>query len=342
MKKSLSKMMEAIADLPSIEQRLSDKEGTTAKEKGLDELPTGPRTGMGVATYSTKLEARIAHLEAKLKDAAAMNAAVHIPTDVIEPNPWQPRQFFEKEPLDSLKASILAYGVLTPIAVRPHPEKEGLYQLIAGERRTRAAQQMGLKTIPAVVLPMSDQEMGAQALAENIVRENLTDYEIGMALARVKDMFPKKLDMAETFGISRSQLYRYLAYAHLPGYVLQILHGAPASVAANLAGDLHAFLKGDTTESQKPRVEEVLQRLVKGELEQSKVMAELKKPAPIVTEKAPAVPDKTKAVVTSGGKKIGVLQRDSSTYSLKLKRNALSADLEAQLQAFLQGLFTLT
>lgn len=349
MRKNINWMMEAIAGIPSVDEELAMKANNQLPP---DEPATpeqaAPRTGMGVATQAARLEAKIANLEASLKEALKERAAVYLEVASIEPNPWQPREFFVDEDLDLLKTSIKAYGVLSPVAVRCHPEKKGVYQLVAGERRTRAVTQLGLKTIPAVILTMTDQEMGAQALAENIVRADLTDYEIGMALSRVQTAFPSKIEMAETFGVSRSQLYRYLAIPKLPKYVLEKIKESPALYSAATAEELYSVVKDDPNELKRPRIEALLNRFVAGEFDQLRLIRKLKKPfvpgEPVNTEVAPtpSTATKTKSEVTYDGKKIGAMQKDSTTFVVKLKRQAISPDQEAQIHAFFERMFTVT
>lgn len=354
MRKNINKMMEAIAGIPSVDEDLAMEDSTQSPLAELDpgELAT-PRTGMGVATQAAKLQAKIdtfqvkiSNLEARLKEAAESSAAVYIKVDSIEPNPWQPREFFTDEDLDILKTSIKAYGVLSPVAVRHHPAKEGFYQLVAGERRTRAVTQLGLERIPAVILPMTDQEMGAQALAENIVRADLTHYEVGMALSRVQSAFPSKIEMAETFGVSRSQLYRFLTIPKLPQYVLQKIKAAPALFSAALAEELYTALRDDQREQKRPRMEELLNQFVAGTCDQLRLTRELRKPfAPSEasasqTAPTPTPPTKSKSDVTYDGRKIGAMQKDSTTFVIRIKRPAISPDQEAQIQAFFERLFT--
>ena len=92
----------------------------------------------------------------------------NLPTDRIRPNRYQPRQIFTTEDIDELVLSIKAQGVLQPILVRPHPEDAGSYELIAGERRWRAAQIAQLHEIPAVVRDLTDLEALELALVENL------------------------------------------------------------------------------------------------------------------------------------------------------------------------------
>jgi ParB family chromosome partitioning protein len=100
-----------------------------------------------------------------------------LPIDLLDPNPFQPRMNFDEEMLQDLAESIRTQGVLQPILVRPHPEVAARYQIIAGERRWRAAGMSGLHEIPVICRELSDVESAAAALIENLQRENLNPIE---------------------------------------------------------------------------------------------------------------------------------------------------------------------
>ena len=104
----------------------------------------------------------------------------------IEPNPFQPRRHFDPDAMDALVHSIQQHGLLQPIVVRPQGTG---YQLIAGERRWRAASTAQLDTVPALIKSISDQEASALALIENIQREDLGVLEEIDGLARLRDEF---------------------------------------------------------------------------------------------------------------------------------------------------------
>lgn len=113
---------------------------------------------------------------ADLSAAGAADSVTQLTLSKIERNPNQPRKVFEQGALDELAESIRLHGVITPITVRPG-KKEGYYQIIAGERRWRAARQAGLKTIPAMVLKAEESEVMELALIENLQRQDLNPIE---------------------------------------------------------------------------------------------------------------------------------------------------------------------
>lgn len=111
-----------------------------------------------------------------LSAAGAADSISQLPLTKIEPNPNQPRKVFAQASLDELAESIRLHGIITPITVRPG-DKDGYYQIIAGERRWRAARQAGLEKIPAMVLQAKESEVMELALIENLQRQDLNPIE---------------------------------------------------------------------------------------------------------------------------------------------------------------------
>lgn len=138
-----------------------------------------------------------------------------IPLGEIEPNPFQPRQTFDREELDGLAASIKSLGLITPVTVRRiGPSK---YQIISGERRFRACQMAGLTVIPAYVREANDQGMLEMAIVENIQRANLDPIEVALSYQRLMDECKLTQEaMAERLGKSRSSVANQLRLLKLP------------------------------------------------------------------------------------------------------------------------------
>jgi len=147
---------------------------------------------------------------------------VHLPVDSIQPNPRQPRKRFEPEAAAGLAASIRLQGVLQPIVVRP--QGEGRYELIAGERRWRAARAAGSSTLPAIVKRVGDRESLLLGLVENVAREQLSAVEEARAYASLVDEFELSLaDVSERVGRSKSSVSNRLRLLELPEEVLWML-----------------------------------------------------------------------------------------------------------------------
>ena len=142
----------------------------------------------------------------------------------IQPGKYQPRHHFDAEPLDELAASIRAQGVIQPIVVRSIGS--GRYELIAGERRWRAAQKAGLVEIPALVKVVQDQAVVAMALIENIQREDLSPLEEAQALSRLIQEFGlTHQQAAEAVGRSRASVSNLLRLLELPADIKRLLDG---------------------------------------------------------------------------------------------------------------------
>lgn len=135
--------------------------------------------------------------------------------DYLQPGKYQPRTHMDQESLNELAASIKAQGVMQPILVRP--VDGGRYEIIAGERRWRAAQKAGLREVPALVKPVPDQSALALALIENIQREELNALEEAQGFKRLIDEFGLTHDaVAKAVGRSRSAVSNLLRLTHLP------------------------------------------------------------------------------------------------------------------------------
>ncbi len=141
----------------------------------------------------------------------------------IKPLPGNPRKYFDEAALEELAASIASRGVIQPIIVRPHPGGEG-YQLVAGERRWRAAQKARLHEIPALVRNLTDREVMALALIENLQREDLNPVEEARAYHRLsEDEGMIQVDIAKMVEKSRSHVANMMRLVTLPDPVLDLI-----------------------------------------------------------------------------------------------------------------------
>jgi ParB family chromosome partitioning protein len=159
-----------------------------------------------------------------------------LPISQIEPNRYQPRAYFDEEQLVSLAASIRAVGVLQPVLVRPAgPDR---FELIAGERRWRAARRAGLQTIPALVRQTEDVRSLEHALVENLHRQDLNPLEEAAAYQQLIEEFDHtQEEVAERVGKSRSAVANTLRLLHLPPSIQRMLQEGQLS-----AGHARALL----------------------------------------------------------------------------------------------------
>lgn len=148
--------------------------------------------------------------------------------DLIDPNPFQPRKEWKIEEIESLARSIVSQGILQPLIIRRSGNR---YQLIAGERRLRAAGKAGLKIVPVVVREADDQQMLALALVENIQRQDLGPVEKAEAFKRLSSEFSMTQEkMGEKVGMSRSSVANFQRLLELPEQVLDILRAGRLSM----------------------------------------------------------------------------------------------------------------
>ena len=175
-----------------------------------------PRLGRGLAAL---LGEQVNALPAApaVEGRKSMEAISSLPVDVLEPSPFQPRQQMEPGALDELASSIRVRGILQPILVRPHPQRPGTYQIIAGERRWRASQIAGLHDVPVHIRPLDDGDAMAAALVENLQRADLNAIEEAEGLQRLLDDYALTQDeLASAIGKSRPHVANMVRLLQLP------------------------------------------------------------------------------------------------------------------------------
>ena len=156
----------------------------------------------------------------------------------LEPNRAQPRKHFDEASIAALAESIRDHGVLQPLLVRPMPS--GVYQIVAGERRWRAARMIGLEEVPVVVRELSDLETAQIALIENLQRENLDPIEEAQGFRRLQDDFGmRQEEISHTVGRSRSAVANSIRLLRLPEEVQDML--SEGSISAGHARALLGF-----------------------------------------------------------------------------------------------------
>ena len=183
--------------------------------RGLDALLSSNRTSNRTSSGTDDESATDS------KSSAAANLAEVAITDIVRGR-YQPRREFDEEALNELAVSIRAQGLLQPIVIRPRVQ--GGYELIAGERRWRAAQIAGLGRIPALIKEVTDEQASAIALIENIQREDLNPLEEAHALERLKEEFGlTQQQVADAVGKSRVAVTNLLRLLNLAAAVREML-----------------------------------------------------------------------------------------------------------------------
>ncbi len=198
------------------------------EERALDMAETPPG---GETDKRTNLGRGLAALFGEeSEDYAALDqvrAAKTVPIERLRPNPFQPRREFDAEALQSLADSISANGILMPILVRRRPDEPEVMEIVAGERRWRAAQMARLHEVPVVIRELTDREALEAALVENVQREDLSAIEEAEGYRRLMDEFHHTQELlAKAIGKSRSHVANTLRLLGLPEVVkTMVLHG---------------------------------------------------------------------------------------------------------------------
>lgn len=284
---------------------------------------------MALRTEMNTYEDKISALEAKVRDLES--TAILVAN--ISPNPWQPRKEFNEEDIRSLADSISEVGLIQPVIVRS-VGIPNTFQLVTGERRWRAHQLLSLTEIKAVVVAVSDQEMAMMALAENIARKDLTAYEISKGVRAVQQQFKTAKRLAESVGINRTELYKYLAFADLPDFVIADLEVSPGILGRDAAMDIMSAVKKHGQPAT-DAIEKLWPQVKSGNLNQTKlaptIEASILRGTTIRTDR-----DIKKLFI--GKEQAGSITRDAAALTIKIRTAALSNDKEARLRTFVQQL----
>lgn len=311
-----------------------------------------PRTAIGQASAfqvaMSERDSRIAELEASLADADHSE----IPVGEIGPNPWQPRRIFNQEDIRKLADSIAEVGLIQPVVVRRRsvpirdtsqrveaedknvPTRDTLYELVAGERRWRAHQLLGKSEIKTVVISATDEFMALMALAENLDREDLTDYETSKAIRRAESEFKSRKRMAEAIGIGRQDFYKYLAFSALPQFVLADLEVAPGLLGRNAAEQLSTVLKTHG-EKGSEALATFWPQVKAGHLDQTKLANTVES---LILHGKTVRTERDIKKLFIGKEQAGSITRDASSLTIKIRTAAISSDKESRLRAFVQQL----
>ena len=197
------------------------------------------RRGLGRGLSALMSDVDVAPTRAGRAEDA--KAEAFIPIDQISPNPDQPRRTFTEDALKELSASIAEKGIIQPLILRTNPRDKGGYEIVAGERRWRAAQRAKLHEVPAIVRDLDDTEVLEIAIIENIQRADLNAVEEAAGYRQLMDRFGHTQEkLAEALGKSRSHIANSLRLLTLPDNVLEMLRAGDLS-----AGHARALVTAD-------------------------------------------------------------------------------------------------
>ena len=177
--------------------------------------------GRGLEQLFSQEAIQVEELEKQIYESTPKEEIVELDIDELRPNPYQPRTVFHEEQLQELASSIKEHGVFQPIIVKKSIKG---YDIIAGERRYRASQRAGLKTIPAYIRTADDENMMEMALIENIQREDLNAVEIALAYQHLLDQYELTQErLSERIGKKRTTIANYLRLLKLPAPIQMAL-----------------------------------------------------------------------------------------------------------------------
>ena len=201
--------------------------------------PKSDRRGLGRGLSA--LMADVETAPANEASPIARKAEVHIDIAAIAPNPDQPRRVFTETALQELTESVREKGIIQPLILRRNPRNPDGYEIVAGERRWRAAQRAQLHEVPAIVREFDDVEVLEIALIENIQRDDLNAIEEARAFRQLMDRFGHTQEkLAEALGKSRSHIANMLRLLNLPSEILEMVLSGQLS-----AGHARALLTAD-------------------------------------------------------------------------------------------------
>jgi ParB family chromosome partitioning protein len=218
---------------------------------------------------------------------------LELPVDAIHPNPRQPRRRFEPEAASGLAESVRRQGVIQPLLVRPRAA--GGYEIVAGERRWRAAREAGRETVPAVVREADDRDTLLLGLVENVAREQLTPVEEARAYAVLIDEFGLSLgDVAERVGRSKPSVSNRMRLLELPDDVLGMVERAQLT-----EGHARAVLAVPDHEGRRRLAREIVRRglSVRAAEQRAKWAGARRRPRVNASAVDPALADRVRAAV---------------------------------------------
>ncbi len=189
----------------------------------------------------------------ELDDFEKENRITTIALDLIESNPFQPRENFDEKGIEELAESIKEKGVIQPIIVREHGDK---YQIVAGERRFLAAKKAGLSSIPAIIKDITDEESAEIALIENVQRKDLNPIEEALAYKRLIENFHyTQEELAKRIGKDRATIANSLRLLNLPEEIIEKIKRGLIT-----AGHARAILSLKDEGEQKRLAEEIIEK----------------------------------------------------------------------------------
>jgi ParB family chromosome partitioning protein len=280
------------------------------------------------------LAGALAVAQLRVQELESTGVASLLQVSGILPNPWQPRRVFNEGKLTELAESIREGGLMQPIVVRRIGDD---YQIVAGERRWRAHKMLGIDSIKAVVADCTDSDMAVLAMVENISRDDLADYEIGVAIRRSESEFPNRKRLAEAMGLSRAGLYQFLAFENLPDFVKKDLDIQPRLLGGTAAQAIAAAIKKHGDDGVKA-AKEIWPLIARGEMDQGKAAAAI---TALATRKTSSEGTVARSIdkFFSGREQAGSITKDVGNFTVKIKAGVLTEAQEVQIRQLIGQMF---
>lgn len=265
------------------------------------------------------------------------NNYVQIDMDRIIPNKSQPRLIFDETELQTLAESIQELGLLQPIIVRSSGNNQ--YEIVAGERRYRAYQLLEKQYIDCIIIDIDDKKNSLLALAENINRSDLSDYEIAKSIFNFKQQFPNKTEFAKILGISRQDLYRLLSFEKLPTAIQDRLTQNPYLLSAKTSAQIEQFVKKNNicddilTES----LNNVLDMVISQNLKQNVIINELEK---LINQKSTSTTKSATQIIkifAIENKNVGKIKKSSNKTMIEFDSFVLD-NYQTEIEGFFENL----
>lgn len=296
--------------------------------------PRLPRTAVGQLGELSIAKQRIQELEELV---ARAGPGTKLKLTSLIPGKYQPRRAFDEAAVRELAENLKENGLLQLIVVRMHPTRPDRFEIIMGERRVRAAKLLGWDEIDGVVVEYSDVKAAIAALSENIQREDLCDFEISQGIADIEKEFPKRKDLAEAIGISRTQLFRLAAFQKLPDFVVADLNELPSLLGATAAGDVVSMLKRHGDRGMEV-FRELWSKLKGGAIDQMRLAAAIDA----------GVDQRKSSTVSAGGhvrtffrdgSKAADIRRDGRHLTIRVRNVVVDEQMEKRIKEFMDTLF---
>ncbi|HDV6128541.1 TPA: ParB/RepB/Spo0J family partition protein [Pseudomonas aeruginosa] len=318
--------------------------GKAAAKKATGTQPAPPqkpkRPGLSEFARQSLLQGAAAHSAAIVDLPVDSHNVIarDIAVDLIDPSPYQPRKEFDPEYIEGLAKSIDERGLITPIEIRPKGGNR--YELVCGECRLMSHKVLKKSFIKAHVVNISDEESSARALAENLNRKNLTDFEVFLSITKHREKFGKSTQNHEVLGLGRTEYFRLMSFDALPGPVILLLESRPGLLSGAAA---EAYKTYSTQLVKEKRIEQAtIDRTVKTVVQGAIDSKETRLKNLAAAVEALLFPKefkaRPKALQTDEGKTFGDIVRSGKYLKVKIEAEKLTDDKIEKLEAFLKQL----